>query len=485
MDNKVFLFKGSIKDFMPIFAIKMATNQHAMMELLKHKINGEFTPNALYKSVLNGLMDNKMLSNYKIAYTFLYQAQFDEEMKRIVTDIWNMAFKNLINESIKIQRKIRQSQKRELDLAEFGELYENHYSANLIDILCICGCISSTIEIKCNNLIKVSIFGSYFELFANDCDIDKEFSRFFDIPNTVLYRKYLISKLYIDEENYKQSHYKKENDANGIRFDIHYFMEDKFLKTMVRLGINPYYFKNKIKEPTFPILEEDRMHSIQDRLIINQQEKSIALKSVALLQKLLISFLKMNEAERHPVALPVQEREKEKKPIENTQFNYEEIKRKNDMLIQRSHEQEQTIKILQEKLKKESELKENALREVSVLEHLIYDMNYEEAADVVLDETVINKLRESKGVIIGGHQHYLNKLKQYLPLWTIIDTNNVSKGNWAAIKEAEVVLIQTRYLSHNVYYLTMNTIEDKSKVIFNKRNNIMYILNEVYRKLAE
>ena len=482
MSDKVFLFKGNIKDFLPIFAIKMATNQRAVDELSVINVEQSAKLPMVSKSVLNGILSNEMLEYYKRAYAFLYQAQFHEDYREIARNMWDCCFSDILQHAKEIAAATNEFR--------LDNLYHLMCDNSFLDSLCVCGVLSSTTSITCSEMIRTDIFGAYLELFTNDCNIDTEFSQFLDIPNSVLYRKYLLFKLNLDEHEYGSSKKKIKNDANGISFDVNYRLEDTLLKSLIKNGFNPYSIKHRIKEVDYSPPTISRHLSVYDKLVFDKKQEAVIVKTEELLFYLMDELRNVCPIQYIPIEqiqIPDKKEPEESEQIKEIQELTEQLnnlKRKNDLLMQKVSKQENTIRVLREEVQKECQLKVVAMNEKKALEDLVCSIHSDENAQPILDTNVINLLYQSKGVIIGGHQHFVNKLKPYLPLWTIIDTNNAAKGNWSAIKEAQVVVIQTQYLAHNTYYQAMNLIENKDKVIFTKQNNVFFVLKDIYLKLS-
>jgi len=106
---------------------------------------------------------------------------------------------------------------------------------------------------------------------------------------------------------------------------------------------------------------------------------------------------------------------------------------------------------LAEEKKKENEL--FALRE------LLFSLEHEEE-DFKSEEESIN-IDNIKGVIVGGHEKWQQRMKALLPNFTFYktDTENIDPN---AFNNIDIIFFYTKYLSHSLYYRIINIARAKS-----------------------
>ncbi len=82
--------------------------------------------------------------------------------------------------------------------------------------------------------------------------------------------------------------------------------------------------------------------------------------------------------------------------------------------------------------------------------------NYYQTESISIDE-MIAELNDVKGVVIGGHESWANKLKRKLTKWTFIPAGE-SLNLDRALGKSEVAFIYTDVMAHKMYYRMMGTI---------------------------
>ena len=117
-------------------------------------------------------------------------------------------------------------------------------------------------------------------------------------------------------------------------------------------------------------------------------------------------------------------------------------------------------------------------KEVIALRNFIFTL---EQDDIVSDDTNTSyseELNKLKGVIIGGHPNWQNKMKESLD-WTFISPD--FSINEDLIKNADVVIFNVSYLNHSLYYKAIDIIKENNiQMGYIKSTNIQYAISEMY-----
>lgn len=161
-------------------------------------------------------------------------------------------------------------------------------------------------------------------------------------------------------------------------------------------------------------------------------------------------------------------------------------KEKNNTLIQQQREAEHFLEQENEILKKENqrlrmemEKMQNDSKEVAALREYIFGENNDISLydDEDIDMVRLNKL---KGVIIGGHPNWRNKIKEKLPDWNFIDVDVSSIDN-GYFNEKNIVIFSTSYLKHALYRKIMNFVRDKDCILgYISSTNLEISIKEIY-----
>lgn len=176
-----------------------------------------------------------------------------------------------------------------------------------------------------------------------------------------------------------------------------------------------------------------------------------------------------------------------KRELENCKSLLNSEKEKNSFLIQQQKKSAQSLIEENEKLRRENqrmkaeiEKMQNDSKEVIALrEYVFKENNSIEIEDNGIDLD-LSKLNNLKGVIIGGHPNWQNKMKEKLPNWTFIDAN-VSRINSSLLKDKNIVIINTVYLNHALYYGVMNYIRNEDCALgYVSSTNVELSIKEVY-----
>lgn len=113
---------------------------------------------------------------------------------------------------------------------------------------------------------------------------------------------------------------------------------------------------------------------------------------------------------------------------------------------------------------------ESSKKELIKLREFMFSLDKQEEykEDTNLD---ISKLKNIKGVIIGGHQNWQNKLKEYLPSFKFISPEMLNFDT-SILNNADIVFFYTNYLNHGIYYKVINEIRNKDIKLEYLKSNV-------------
>lgn len=162
-------------------------------------------------------------------------------------------------------------------------------------------------------------------------------------------------------------------------------------------------------------------------------------------------------------------------------------KEKNNSLIRQQKEADQSLmeenEILRrenQRLKAEIEKMQNDSKEVIALREFVFKENNDIGIDDNGKDVDLSILNNLKGTIIGGHPNWQNKLKIMLPEWKFISTE-ISSINPALVKGTTIVIINTTYFKHSLYYGIINLIRNEDIVLgYISSTNAELALKEIY-----
>lgn len=113
----------------------------------------------------------------------------------------------------------------------------------------------------------------------------------------------------------------------------------------------------------------------------------------------------------------------------------------------------------------------------------------EDIESLVPNSYIQDKLKSLNILIMGGHQIWQNRLKELYPYFNYIDSDNVN-FDINVTRNADIVLFNTLYCSHSLYYKMKNNVnngrtENKNKVIYIGSNNFSYFRDLVINIILE
>jgi hypothetical protein len=98
-------------------------------------------------------------------------------------------------------------------------------------------------------------------------------------------------------------------------------------------------------------------------------------------------------------------------------------------------------------------------------------------------DTITEKLKTLKGVIVGGHPKFQIKMKDYLPNFTFLNTGDLGR-NFSFLKNVDIVFFNSVYNNHGLFYKVMSELNasDVPLSYLGKTQSIEIILKEIYDK---
>lgn len=99
---------------------------------------------------------------------------------------------------------------------------------------------------------------------------------------------------------------------------------------------------------------------------------------------------------------------------------------------------------------------DNSRMELNRLREYVYNMSSETYDEVESDNNII----DAAGLIIGGHINWQNKIAEKLPNFKFVSTDQLNVDT-TIINNYEIVLFNTSYLNHSMYYKFINEIRKK------------------------
>jgi len=130
-------------------------------------------------------------------------------------------------------------------------------------------------------------------------------------------------------------------------------------------------------------------------------------------------------------------------------------------------------------LKKELETKDKNEQELNALREFIFNLDKQEEFQ---DNNIIDldKLKKEKAVLIGGHEKWQSKMKEFLPNFIFISPDSLNYDT-KVLDDINIIFICIKPLSHAMYYKTINAIKHKDKkIVYINQQNENIVLKTIY-----
>lgn len=131
-----------------------------------------------------------------------------------------------------------------------------------------------------------------------------------------------------------------------------------------------------------------------------------------------------------------------------------------------------------ERLKAELEQEKKNRQELNGLREFFFSLNNKE--EYLSEDFNKDSLKEFKAVLIGGHEKWQHKMKEYLPNFTFIHLDNINFDK-RILDGISHLFVFPNYLSHPIYYKATNAVAGKgAKVIYLENQNEDLVLRQIY-----
>ena len=120
--------------------------------------------------------------------------------------------------------------------------------------------------------------------------------------------------------------------------------------------------------------------------------------------------------------------------------------------------------------------------ELNSLREFLFSLDrQEEYPDEDID---FEKLKQFKAVVIGGHERWQQRMKEYLPNFIFIHPDRVNFD--IRLLDGDIVFVYPNYLNHSMYYKLMAAIEGKDiKIVYINQQNENIALKFIYKTIIE
>lgn len=133
------------------------------------------------------------------------------------------------------------------------------------------------------------------------------------------------------------------------------------------------------------------------------------------------------------------------------------------------------------RLRKELEEERRNREELNSLREFLFSLDKEE--EFIEEKINPEDLQDHKAVILGGHEKWQQRMKELLPSFIFIHSENLN-FDIKLLEGIEIVFIYANYLNHGIYYKVMSAIEGKAiKVAYLNQQNEDKVLQKIYREI--
>lgn len=173
--------------------------------------------------------------------------------------------------------------------------------------------------------------------------------------------------------------------------------------------------------------------------------------------------------------------EEEKWVAQEKEIQYLKTKKKD--LEETVRKQEQQIEKLQGRVQKaEEKVKEN-VQELGALRSYVYSMSdSSKYASKNVPKSQQNRTielwKDQKVLVVGGHIHWQNKLKERFPKWQFVQSNQSALVGHM-VKGKDIIICNTSILDHSCYYKMIGEKEKQQQLYYVHCNNIEKCIAEL------
>jgi len=158
-----------------------------------------------------------------------------------------------------------------------------------------------------------------------------------------------------------------------------------------------------------------------------------------------------------------------------------ELSQKNAAIIELQKHLEQKDRELV-RLRKELEVEKENRQEFNSLREFMFSLDKQQ--EYTSERPDLSKLNSVRGLILGGHPKWQEKMKELLPEFTFLSTDNIN-FDINIVKNIDIAFVYTDYLNHAIYEKLITGLKKYNKrleyLAYNVNENI--VLQQIYQKL--
>lgn len=236
--------------------------------------------------------------------------------------------------------------------------------------------------------------------------------------------------------NEKLRKYPEQDDTEDIK-DIRNLIDNSMIEDATKFLISQMYVKYLIK--AYKQVKEMYFKNNKETMFVELEELEKSLNSTT--EKLFLAKQEINELQQQ-----LEAREKENR-----------------------------------RLKAELEEERKSRNELNSLREFMFSLDRQvEFTQVKISPDV---LKECKGVIVGGHEKWQQRMKELLPNFIFIHPDNMNFDT-RILDGIKILFVYVNYLNHALYYRVMSSIEGKNiKVAYLNQQNEDMVLKNIYKEI--
>ena len=119
--------------------------------------------------------------------------------------------------------------------------------------------------------------------------------------------------------------------------------------------------------------------------------------------------------------------------------------------------------------------------ELNSLREFLFSLDQKE--EYQAEEIDFDELKKYKAIVIGGHERWQQRMKEYLPNFIFIHPDQLN-FDIRLLDGIDIVFVYPNYLNHSMYYKLMGAIEGKNiKIIYINQQNEELVLKCIYKAI--
>lgn len=136
-----------------------------------------------------------------------------------------------------------------------------------------------------------------------------------------------------------------------------------------------------------------------------------------------------------------------------------------------------------ERLKIELAEAQRNKNELNSLREFLFSLDQKE--EYQAEEIDFDELKKYKAIVIGGHERWQQRMKEYLPNFIFIHPDQLN-FDIRLLDGIDIVFVYPNYLNHSMYYKLMAAIEGKDiKIVYINQQNENIALKFIYKTINE